>query len=139
MAVLHLNISSLRSHINELKLILSSLNLNFDIICKSESRITKPNLQTSSIHIPSYNNEQTPTEFLTETDLTSKYTTLNIWNSPSLKSSFLDKCSCIVVTVYKHPPMKPYSFNSSFSQLLQKMKKRKQKKKTTKNNYNRWL
>ena len=129
MAVLHLNISSLCSHINELKLILSSLNLNFDIICKSESRITKPNLQTSSIHIPSYNNEQTPTEFLTKTDLTSKYTTLNILNSPSLKSSSLDKCSCIVVTVYKHPPMKPYSFNSSFSQLLQKMKKESKKKK----------
>ena len=28
--------------------------------------------------------------------------------------------------------MKPYSFNSSFSQLLQKMKKRKQKKKQQK-------
>ena len=33
-AVLHLNISSLSSHINELKLLLSSFNLNFDIINK---------------------------------------------------------------------------------------------------------
>ena len=52
LAVLHLNISSLISHINELKLLLSSLNLNFDIICISESRITKFNLPTSNIHIP---------------------------------------------------------------------------------------
>ena len=60
LAVLHLNISSLS--INKLKLLLSSLNLNFDIICTSESRITKSNLSTSNIHIPDYNIEQTPTE-----------------------------------------------------------------------------
>ena len=60
LAVLHLNISSLS--INKLKLLLSSLNLNFDIICTSESRITKSNLSTSNIRIPDYNIEQTPTE-----------------------------------------------------------------------------
>ena len=62
LAVLHLNISSLSPHINELKLLLSSFNLNFDIICITESRITKSNLPTSNIHIPYYNIEQTPTE-----------------------------------------------------------------------------
>ena len=60
LAVLHLNISLLSSHINELKLLLSSLN--FDIICITESIITKSNLPTSNIHIPGYNTEQTPTE-----------------------------------------------------------------------------
>ena len=45
LAVLHLNISSLSSDINELKLLLSSFNLNFDIICITESRITKPSNQ----------------------------------------------------------------------------------------------
>ena len=62
LAVLHLNISSLSSHINELKLLLSSSNLNFDIICITESRITKSNLPTSNIHIPGYSIEQTPIE-----------------------------------------------------------------------------
>ena len=62
LAVLHLNNSSLSSHINELKPLLSSANLNFDIICITESRITKSNLPTSNIHIPGYNIEQTPTE-----------------------------------------------------------------------------
>ena len=62
LAVLRLNISSLSSHINELKLVLSSFNLNFDIICITESRITKSNLPTSNIHTPGYNIEQTPTE-----------------------------------------------------------------------------
>ena len=52
LAVLHLNISSLSSHINELKLLLSRLNVNFDIICISESRITKSNLPTNNRYIP---------------------------------------------------------------------------------------
>ena len=101
LAVLHLNISSLSSHINELKLLLFNFNLNFDIICITESRITKSNPPTGNIHIPGYYIEQTLTEssaggtliiylknFLTKAGLTSKYITLNIWNLPSLKSSF---------------------------------------------------
>ena len=60
LAVLHFNISSLSSHINEL--LFSSLNLNFDMICISESRIAKSNLPTSNINIPGYNIEQKPTE-----------------------------------------------------------------------------
>ena len=55
LVVLHLNISSLSSHINELKLLHSRFNLNFDTICITESRITKSNLPTSNIHIPGYN------------------------------------------------------------------------------------
>ena len=62
LAVLHLNISSLSSHINELKLLLCSFNLNFDIICIAESRMTKANLPTSNKHIPGYNIEETRTE-----------------------------------------------------------------------------
>ena len=101
LAVLHLNMSSLSSHHNELKLLLLSKNLNFGIICiKERQRFTKEllksSLPTSNIHIPGYSNEQTPTQssaggsliyisqnLITKTDLTSKYITLNIWNPPS--------------------------------------------------------
>ena len=38
-----------------------------------------------------------------------------------------DKSSCIIGTVYEHPPIKPYSVNTSFSQLLQKLKKENKK------------
>ena len=61
LAVLHLNSSSFSSHINELKLLLFSFNLSFDIICITESRITKSNLPISNIHILGYNIVQTPT------------------------------------------------------------------------------
>ena len=63
LAVLHLNISSLSAHINELKPLLSSLNLNFTIRI-SESRIIKSNVPTSNIHILGYNIEQKPQNFL---------------------------------------------------------------------------
>ena len=36
-----------------------------------------------------------------------------------------DKSNFIIGAVYKHPPMKQYSFKTSFSQLLQKIKREK--------------
>ena len=39
LSVLHLNISSLSAHIDDLKNFLSELRIKFDIICISESRI----------------------------------------------------------------------------------------------------
>ena len=62
LSVIHLNISSLPLHINELKLFLSFFKMKFDIISISESRITKGNTLTTNIDIPGYNIEHTPTE-----------------------------------------------------------------------------
>ena len=61
LSIIHLNIS-LASHIHELKLFFSLLKVSFDIICISESRISKHNLPTININIPGYNIEHTPTE-----------------------------------------------------------------------------
>ena len=60
--VLHVNISSLSVHIDNLKKILTELRIKFDIICISESRISQKNPQTTNINLASYNIEQTPTE-----------------------------------------------------------------------------
>ena len=138
-AVLHLIISSLSSHINELKLLLSSVNLNFDIICVTESRITKSNLPTSNIHISGYNIEQTPTESSAGGTLIYASEKLSYKNRPDLQIYHPKHLESIfqlyiIGTVCKHPLMKPYtlmkpySFNTSFSQLLQKLKKKKTKK-----------
>ena len=62
LSVIHLNISSLASYIHDLKLFLSVLKVSFDIICTSESRISKHYLPTIIINIPGYNTEHTPTE-----------------------------------------------------------------------------
>ena len=47
LTVIYLNISSLALHINKLKLFLSLIKNKFDIICISESRITKNNSLTT--------------------------------------------------------------------------------------------
>ena len=62
LSVIHLKISSLPLHINELKLFLSFFKVKFDIISISESRITKRNILATNIDIPDYNIEHTPTE-----------------------------------------------------------------------------
>ena len=62
LTVIHLNISSLALHIDKLELFLSLIKTKFDIICISESRITKNNSLTTNINIPGYNFEHTPTE-----------------------------------------------------------------------------
>ena len=140
LAVLHLNISSFSSHINELKLPLFNFNLNFNIICITESRITskKSNLPTGNIHIPGYNIEQTLTEssaggtliYISQKLSYKNMPDLQIYNPKHLESTFIEillpyKSNFIIGTVYKHPPMKPYSFNTSFSQLLQKITENK--------------
>ena len=129
LAVLHLNISLLSSHINKLKLLLSSFNLTFDIICITESRITKSNLLTSNIYIPGYKNEQNPAEssaggtLIYISQKISDRPDLQIYQTRHLESTLIeilvtDKSNFIIGSVYKHPPMQPYSFNTSFSQLL---------------------
>ena len=62
LSVIHLNISSLPLHINELKLFLSFFKCKFGIISISESRITKSNTLTTDTGIPGYNIEHTSTE-----------------------------------------------------------------------------
>ena len=62
LSVLHLNISSLSVHIDDLKNFLSELRIKFDIICISERRLLQKNLQTTNISLAGYSIEQTPTE-----------------------------------------------------------------------------
>ena len=62
LSVIHLSISSLPLHINDLKFFLGFFKYKFDIISLSESRITKSNTLTTNIDIPGYNIEHTPTE-----------------------------------------------------------------------------
>ena len=62
LSIIHLNISLISSHINDLRNFLNLINQKIDIICISESRISTKNPQTTSTDLPGYNIEQTPTE-----------------------------------------------------------------------------
>ena len=62
LSVLHLNISSLSSHIDDLKNFLSELRIKLDVICISESTLSQKNPQTTNKNLVGYNIEQTATE-----------------------------------------------------------------------------
>ena len=51
---LHVNIASLDNHIDDLRLILSLLNYNFDVIGISEHKIMKDTFPANNIDIPGY-------------------------------------------------------------------------------------
>ena len=62
LSVLHLNISSISAHTDDLRTFLNLAHHKFDIICISESRISVKHPQTTNIDLPGFNMEQTPTE-----------------------------------------------------------------------------
>ena len=103
-SLLHLNISSLSCHINDLVNFLALLNTKFDVICITETRLSHKNPITTNIELPGYNTEQTPTEssaggaliyisqnlsYKRRTDQIFKYAVQKNWNLYSLKSWFL--------------------------------------------------
>ena len=58
----HLNISSLPFHFEDLSTLISEHNLNFDFLGISESRLKLNQNPLTSVQLPGYNIEYTPTE-----------------------------------------------------------------------------
>ena len=125
LSVIHLNISSLPLHINELKLFLSFFKCKFDIISISESRITKSNTLTTNIDIPGYNIEHTPTEskaggcllYISDKIPYKLRNDLNVYCPKQLESVFIElllsnKPSQIIGTIYKHSSMNVSNFTN---------------------------
>ena len=136
LTVIHLNISSLALHIDKLELFLSLIKTKFDIICISESRITKNNSLTTNINIPGYNFEHTPTEskaggslmYISDKISYKLCNDLNIYCSKQLESVFIEvlipnKQNQLIGTVYKHPSMNVSKFNHEYlTDILTKIK-----------------
>ena len=125
--ILHLNISSLSSHIDDLKIFLSLLTAKVDISCISENILSQNNPVTMNLDIPIYTFEDTPIEssaggtlIYISNDIS--YVLRNdfqIYSPKELESIFIEiiipnKPSSILGTIYKHPSMKPYKFNNEF-------------------------
>ena len=62
LSALNFNISSLSTHIDDMKNFLSKLRIKFDIICISESKLSQKNPQTTKVNLGGYNTDQTPTK-----------------------------------------------------------------------------
>ena len=133
--ILDLNISSLSSHIDNLKFLLSLLTAKVDILCISGSRISQKNLATINLDILGYNIEHTPTEssaggtlMYISKDISYVLRDLRICSPRELESMFIEitipnKPSSLLSTIYKDTSMKPYKFNNEFLEpLLPKVK-----------------
>ena len=131
LSILHLNISSISAHINNLRNFLNLVNQKIDIRCISESRISTKNPQTTNRDLPGYNIEQTPTEssaggaliYISQSLSYKNRKDLHIYCTKELESVFIEflipnKKNHLVGVIYKHPTMKHHKFNNDFMNTL---------------------
>ena len=131
LSILHLNISSISAHINDLRNILNLVDQKIDIIYISESRISIKNPQTTNMDLPGYNIEQTPTEssaggaliYISQSLSYKPWKDLHIYCAKELESVFIEllianKKNHLVGVIYKHPTMKYHKFSNDFMSTL---------------------
>ena len=111
LSLFHINASFLNKNFDDLQYLLSSTQKNFDIIAKSETRITKIVSLLNNLNLNNYSFEFTPTEAFAggtllyiANDSSYKYRNdLNIHKENELESTFIDifnpKKSNIIVGV----------------------------------------
>lgn len=115
-SVAHLNISSLDKHIDDLRLTISRLKLNFDIIGLSEHKIRKGNQPLNNIHLQGYHPfifEPTNTThggvgFYIREDISyNERTDLDLNSTSNYECKFIEiktsKESIIIGAIYRHP------------------------------------
>ena len=62
LSIMHLNIASLQYHIDDLKILIQSLDFKFDILAISESKLKQFTIPTRDINIPNYQYVHTSTK-----------------------------------------------------------------------------
>ena len=137
-SLFHLNIASLQYHIDDLKLLITSLEHDFDIISISETKIKKNCPPTVDINIPNYQYEHTPTEAEkggTLIYIANKYTyrprtDLEIYQPKTLESTFIEVVNpkgknTIIGNIYRHPNISNEAFNDIMKPTLERLSKEK--------------
>ena len=135
MSYFHLNISSLSYHIDELHTLLSLLDIKFDVIGITESRIQANNPQVTNISLQNYTIEHCPTEaskggallYINNNINYKVRKNLTIYKKKQLESVFIETINkkgknTIIGCIYRHPSMTINDFNDNFlSPLLEKL------------------
>ena len=137
--LLHINIASLNKHIDDLKLILSLLTHDFDVIGISEHKIHKSSVKpTANLKIPGYHEfvfQPTETshggtgfylkdyiDYVERTDL--DFSSVGDFETSFIEIKFPKKKNLIIGCIYRHPTSKIsiQDFNQCFLEpLLQKI------------------
>ena len=135
-SVFHLNIASLQYHLEDLKILLSSLKTKFDIISISETKLHKNTPPNIDINIENYQYEHTPTE--AEKGGTLIYVSnkhdykprkdLEIYESKNIESTFIEiikpnEKNTIIGSIYRHHTISKKDFNDAINPILIKLSK----------------
>ena len=141
-SILHLNIHSVKRHIEELKIIINLLNFKFDVIALSESKIQKGTTPIIDISLEGYQSPiGTPTEatkggvllYISNKLNFKPRPDLNIYQAKRVESIFVEivnknKSNDIVGVVYRHPSMCEEDFNENLLRnLVHKLSNEKNK------------
>ena len=128
---MHLNISSLPYHFDELSELLNDLTIKFKIIGITESRLRPEKYPLTDINLPNYNIEHMPTKVNKDSAVLYisnelKYkvrNNLQIRKDLKLESIFIEVISksqnnVVVGCIYKHPNLTVTEFNEGYLQPL---------------------
>ena len=132
---MHLNISSLQYHLDELSDLIDKSETKFNVIGITESRLKKDIAPLNNINLHNYNIQRTPTGsnkggslLYISTDLSYKtQNDLKMYKSNELESVFIEIISkkgknTIAGCIYKHPKLAINEFNNQFlSPILEKI------------------
>ena len=129
-----MNVCSLTKNFDDFNILLNDLNVNFDILPITESRIKKHSSSPVNLHLDNYSIEKTPTETSTGGTLLKRLSyqlrnDLELYHPGKIESTFIEiicskSTNGILGCIYKHPAIKINGFKSDFiSPLLLKLQK----------------
>ena len=137
-SIFHQNIHSLQYHFEDLKILLESLEHDFDIITISETKLQTNVFQTKNISLPNYQYEHTATEANKGGTLVYISNKLNykprkdleIYETKNLESTFVEIINpkdknTIIGCIYKHHTISQHEFIDLLGPLLKKLSKEK--------------
>jgi exonuclease III len=137
-SIFHLNIASLQYHFEDLKILLSSLEHDFDIISISETKLKQNSPPVIDINIPNYQFEHTPSDankggtllyisnihnYKPRMDLKAQ-----LYESKQVESTFIEIINpkgknTIIGSIYKHFTISQKYFTDKISQFLANVSK----------------
>ena len=128
---IHLNIGSLSYHIDELRNLITAIDLDIEVIGITESNLKQNDTNITNVEIQGYSVEHSPTEAnkggaLMYINKALNYKTrkdLEIYKPKKLESTFIEvlkprERNVIVGCIYRHPSMTIKEFNNDFLENL---------------------
>ena len=128
-SLFHMNIASLELHKEELQVLLSILDIEFNVLAITETKLKKCIVPTYDYNLPGYNCFQTPAEsekggallYIEEKFISKRREDLEklLYKPDKLESVFVelinnDGKNSIIGCIYRHPSMEIEDFNSNY-------------------------